>query len=82
MAETLRFKVIEGGNQKRKYAARNKADAEQWVCRMCEAEIGVATSAIIKIKESPMVRAGKLEGGSDVWVCAHCLMRGKIMRVT
>lgn len=77
-----RLTLIEGGNQKRRYARKRKGDAEQWVCRVCEAETGTPTSVVVELRLAPMDRGGRLEGGNRVWACAHCWQRGKLTRVT
>lgn len=78
-----RFRVIDGGSAPQAGARKKrKSDAVMCLCRTCESDIGVATSAWIKAKLNPMERGGKIEGGSDALVCAHCLGRGKVTRLT
>lgn len=82
MDEEPRLRLIEGGNKPRKYRRRKKGDAEQWTCAECEADIGIATSGIVRMRLSPMMRGASIEGGTNVWVCAYCLARGKTTRCT
>jgi hypothetical protein len=77
-----RLKVIPGGCDPKPFARRTRHEAEQWVCRTCEADIGVATSALVEATLSPMVRDAKIEGGTLAKVCACCLARGKVTRAT
>ena len=77
-----RLKVIDGGCERKPYARKTKDDAEQLVCRTCEADIGVATSVWIEAKLSPMVRGSKIEGATDALICGFCLSRGKVTRAT
>ena len=82
MADKPALTVIPGGNKPKRTVRKQKGDLEQWLCRICEHELGVATSALIKVKLSPMTEGlGKIRGGTDAWVCAHCLSRGKVTRV-
>lgn len=76
----MTLKLLKGGAQPKAYSA-DKGQAEQWVCRVCESTTNVATSDIVTITASPMVRKGKLEGGSKYNVCLHCLLRGTLTKV-
>lgn len=76
----MTLKLIYGSNKPKAYRAK-KGEAEQWVCAICEQNEGIATSAVVTITQSPMERAGKLEGGIKTQVCLHCLMRGLVTPV-
>lgn len=76
----MTLKLLQGGEQPKAHSAK-KGEAEQWVCRTCEAETSVATSAIVSIKQNPMIRNGKLEGGEMFHACLHCLLRGTLTKV-
>lgn len=49
----------------------------QWVCNVCQAEIGVATSEIITLTIAPLVKGTKLVGGSKQKYCSYCYIRGR-----
>lgn len=68
------LRVIEGGSKPRSY---HRQTTQQVVCRVCEAELGVASSLGVWAVQSPMRRAGKVTGGTKVLVCLPCLARGK-----
>lgn len=74
-----RFTVIEGGNSPLPGTRRRrKADAVMLLCRICEADTGVASSTWIPAVMGLMERAGRPEGGTKGHICAHCLARGKV----
>lgn len=75
-----RFKVIQGGEQKKKYARRRPQDIEQICCRVCEADINIATSIYMQAVIAPMEKGGKMTGGTKTLVCVYCLARGKVTR--
>ena len=68
------LRVIEGGSRPRSY---HRQTTQQVVCRVCEADGGVATSLAVWAVQSPMRRAGRTIGGTKVLVCLPCLARGK-----
>lgn len=76
-----RFQIISGGAKRRKDDKHHLL--ENWLCRICEHDIGVATSLAVQTVQGPMIRGNKLmiSKGVKVWVCAYCLMRGKQTRV-
>lgn len=77
-----RFTVIEGGNKPIPGTRRKrKGDAIMCRCRTCQVDIGVSSSVWIKVKLGLMERAGRPEGGTDAWVCAMCLARGKVTQL-
>ena len=78
MVKDHRFTVVEGGGTPR---PEGGDEVEQWVCRTCEAEIGVASSEVIKLTIAPRIKAGKLIDGTEVYVCAQCHLRGTLTRV-
>lgn len=73
MTDTLR--LVKGGAEPRAY--HRQGSAQQIVCRVCEADVGVATSLVVEAVQSPVRRRGKVAGGTKVMVCLHCLIRGK-----
>lgn len=74
--------VIDGKDKPKRTSRKNKGDSEQWLCRICEADTGVATSLVIPTKQSPMTLGlGKLTKGTSGGICAYCLSRGKITKV-
>lgn len=80
MTADRRLRLIQGGNKPRKYHERGKP--QQWVCNVCERDIGVATSSTIRMRLSPFYHKGRLVGGRQSDVCAHCFQRGKHTLVT
>jgi hypothetical protein len=75
-----RFKVIQGGERKKKWARRRPQDIEQICCRVCEIDIGVSSSIYMEAVIAPMEKGGKKFGGTKTLVCVHCLARGKVTR--
>lgn len=59
----------------------DEPEIRQWTCNICQFEIGVATSEIIELTLSPMLKRGKLVGGTKQKVCAKCYIRGRVTRV-
>lgn len=79
--DEARFKVIDGDAVPR----RSKAGKiETWECRTCERDTGIATSTIMQVVGTPKFEGPdlKVSLGSKYWVCAYCLGRGKVTRVT
>lgn len=72
------FRVVDGGNTPR----AKSGPVQAWFCRVCEVDIGVATSALIKIKFAPVMVRGRIAGGYEALVCADCWRRGKTTRAT
>lgn len=70
-----RFTVIQGGDKPRPYHRRGAP--QQWICRTCETDTGVATSTLVQLWAAPAFHRGKLSGGVKLWVCLSCLLRGK-----
>jgi hypothetical protein len=67
-----------------KAKAKAKRDAEplrQWTCRVCEHDIGVATSEIMETIIAPMMKGARIIGGTKRKVCAPCHRRGKATEV-
>lgn len=78
------FTVFEGATSRsRKPYRRVKIDEpEQVTCHECEADTGVATSAVIQMFVAPMRTAdGRKAGGTKEWICPYCLTRGKVTRL-
>lgn len=76
-----RFKVIDGGDTPRPYHKRGQW--QQWVCRVCEHDVGVATSMTVAADMAGgFTPKGQYRQGEATRICAHCLSRGKITRVT
>lgn len=76
------LRVISGGSTPKKYARKAKGEAEQAVCRVCEQDTGVASSVWTKVRLAPRTSGGKIVGGTEALVCALCLARGKVTRLT
>lgn len=76
-----RFRVIEGGDQPRRYRARKKREAEILTCSTCEADTGVATALTLEMRQGRMIRDGKPTGGTKGVYCAHCMARGKLTKL-
>lgn len=78
-----RFRVIDGGatplpgRQK-----RNPGETELALCSTCLHDVGVASNIWTKVRMGPKIRRGAIGGGVDCWVCAICLTRGKVTRLT
>lgn len=68
------LRVIEGGTPLNK---RRRRAPSQWLCRTCEKDIGVATSALVQVWVGAMMERGRLKGGIKIWVCQGCQQRGK-----
>lgn len=73
-----RFRVVDGGEEKKPYARSHADGCEQIVCRTCEIDTGLATSHFIKTLVAPMERRGRMTGGTPSLVCVPCLARGKV----
>lgn len=74
MAEVHSFPFTPKPGKKR--AAKAAAVPLQWVCRVCEHDIGVATSELIETITSPIVKGGKIVDGHRRYICRHCHQRG------
>jgi len=72
-----RFGVVEGGRGGRPDGVEQP---KMWLCRTCEADIGVATSVVEPVWQGPLRETGKvrLSTGTKRVVCTHCKMRGKL----
>lgn len=81
MDEPQRFRIVEGGDKPKPYRARKRGEAELLTCRVCEADIGVATALTIETTSGRMVRDGKAEGGNRAVICVHCLARGIVTKL-
>jgi hypothetical protein len=78
-----RFKVIEGGRPDKPKRKRQARTLTFWECRVCETDIGVRTRSLIKVRHAPFEDQNlRITGGSDCWVCAMCLARGKFTQQT
>lgn len=53
----------------------------QWVCRVCEHDIGVATSEVIETVTAPKIDARGKVSGTRRFICLHCHRRGKTTEV-
>jgi len=74
-----RLRVIEGGQPAKPKRNRKAKSLRFWECRVCETAIGVRTRALIKVRQGAFEDERlRITGGSDIWVCASCLARGKI----
>lgn len=77
--------VIEGGAPKKRrkpYRRRVLGEPEQVTCHVCEADTGVATSAVIEMTLSPLrTPDGRKVGGKKAYVCPYCLIRGKLTQL-
>lgn len=73
-----RFRVVEGSNVRRAWSKRDSHDFEQLVCRVCEIDIGVATSTFIETHHAPHEQNGQIIRTTKGLMCAYCLSRGKI----
>lgn len=74
-----RLRVIEGGLPDKPKRKRKPREQRVWECRVCLVDIGAASRSLVKVRHGA-VEDGQLRisGGSDVWVCAMCLARGKM----
>ncbi len=81
MGEHHPFEVIEGGRgQTPKRKRTSKSPVKRfWECRTCLVDIGVSTRTLMKTKMGAQEDATlRITGGHDMWVCVHCLARGKV----
>lgn len=54
-------------------------EPEQVTCPTCEADLGVATSAVVQVTVAPRrTPDGRKAGGSKAFACIYCLARGKV----
>jgi hypothetical protein len=74
--------VITGDRKTReRRAGRRRAldQNEQITCWRCENEIGIATSMAVRVILAPRrTPLGRLVPGTEGWICAYCLKRGKV----
>jgi hypothetical protein len=74
--------VITGDRKTReRRAGRRRAldQNEQITCWRCENDIGIATSMAVRVVLAPRrTPLGRLVPGTEGWVCAYCLIRGKV----
>lgn len=75
-----RFRVVAGASIKRVAAKDDSRDVEQIVCRVCEIDIGVATSTFSEVHLSPHEQIGEIVRSTKGLVCTYCLARGKVTR--
>lgn len=77
------FRVIDGGKPDKPKRQRRARTLTPWECRTCEADIGVRTRSLIKVRDQAFQDNDlKITGGNDVWACACCMARGKVTAVT
>ncbi|MEO0498743.1 MAG: hypothetical protein AAF141_15515 [Pseudomonadota bacterium] len=76
-----RFRVIEGDG-KRPSKRIGKKRREAWECKVCEIDTGWATTNGIKMRAGIMLVDGRVAKTNEYWVCAACIGRGKITRIT
>lgn len=75
-----RLRVIDGGvpieKPKRKRKPRTPT---AWKCRTCTAEDGRDLGVLMKVKVGAFEDGQlRLSGGRDAYVCAICLMKGRL----
>ena len=81
MRASGRLRLIPGGNPEKPKRA-SKATTP-WECRVCDANIGVRTRALIKVRVGAQEDGQlRISGGRDVWCCASCMARGKVTQQT
>ena len=73
-----RLRVVDGGESPKPYARKSSDEAEQIVCRVCEIDIGVASSMFVEVDVAPMELKGEIVHTNKGLVCVMCLARGKI----
>lgn len=77
------FRLIAGGKPETPKRQRRARTLTPWECRTCEADIGVRTRSLIKVRDRAFQDQDlKITGGNDVWACAGCLARGRVTPVT
>jgi hypothetical protein len=79
------LRPIKGGrmtDEPRAGRRRALGESEQITCSVCLTDTGVETSAIQQIIAAPRRSpSGRIVGGTRMWVCAHCLSRGKVVEL-
>src|SRR5262250_2478378 len=74
--------VITGDRKTReRRAGRRRAldQSEQITCWRCENDTGIATSMAVRVILAPRrTPLGRLVPGTEGWICAYCLKRGKV----
>ena len=76
-----KLKLVAGNPtvKRKRYRRRALDEPEQVTCPTCEAELGVATSAVTEMTVAPLrTPDGRKAGGSKQFVCTYCLARGKV----
>ena len=76
-----KLEVIEGGGEPKAWRRRRLKDSEQVTCWQCKADIGIETSAVVKVTIAARRKDLKKVGGKSVWACAFCLGRGKLTQL-
>jgi hypothetical protein len=78
-----RFVVIDGGQAQKPKRKRKPGSLRVWECRFCEAETGIRSRYMMKIRQNAFeTDRGVMTGGNYVWVCSMCFMRGKLRPCT
>ena len=68
-------------NTRERRAGRRRAidQDEQITCWLCENDTGIATSMAVRVMLAPRrTPLGRLVPGTEGWICAYCLTRGKV----
>ena len=80
--DRLRARGITGDRKTRqRRAGRRRAldQNEQITCWRCENDMGIATSMAVRVILAPRrTPLGRLVPGTEGWICAYCLKRGKV----
>lgn len=77
------FRVIDGGKPDKPKRPRRARRLTPWECRICEADIGVRSRSLMKVRDQAFQDERlRITGGTDKWVCAMCMARGKVTPVT
>lgn len=78
-----KLRLIPGGKPDKPKRSRKAPGRTPWECRICEGDIGVRTRQLVKVRDQALEDgSGKIYGGSDIWVCAVCLARGRVTPIT
>ena len=73
MGKIVRFPAVQKAREKK---GKPEPTPYQWTCKICEHDIGVATSIITTLTIAPMIKGLKVVGGTKIKVCAKCWQRG------
>jgi hypothetical protein len=77
--------VITGDRKMRERRAgrrRTLDQNEQVTCWRCENDTGIATSMAVRVMLAPRrTPLGRLVPGTEGWICAYCLTRGKMRQI-